>query len=73
MCAHTFVPVCLSAQTSLSLTGIVLRRRGWHTQGCGSSLFHRVLAHSTQADSELPHTWPGPHAYGGGQGEEKQE
>lgn len=52
---------------------VVLRRRGWHTLTCSSTLFHRVLARSTQADSELPHTWPGPHAYGGGQREGKQE
>lgn len=63
------VCVCVCVMLSLSLTGIVLRR-GWNTERCSSSL---VLAHSTQADSELPHTWPGPHAYGGGQKEEKQE
>lgn len=67
VCVFVCMPVW--EMLSLSLTASVLRR-GWHTQRRGST---RVLAHSTQADRELPHTWPGPHTYEGEQDEEKQE
>ena len=65
VCAH----VCVQEMLSRRLTASALRR-GWHTQGRSRAW---VLAHSTQADRELPHTWPGPHAYEGEHNEEKQE
>ncbi len=73
VCVCVCVWVCDAVAQSDRYSVEEERQAGAHTRRCGSSLFRRVLAHSTQADSELPHTWPGPHAYGGGQGEGKQE
>lgn len=69
-CASASVCVCVSV-AHCDRYSVIGGEAG--TQRRGSSLFHCVLARSTQADSELPHTWPGSHAYGGGQGEGKQE